>query len=90
MAIPQRDKTSPWPFVAMVGMAGCLFLYAASGLLAPWYGVLVLLVIWLGLFVVVTRWWTPHPRRTLLLPVAALALWFVVLTLGEVLLDWTA
>jgi len=66
MAIPQRDKASPWPFVAMVGMAGCFFLYAASGLLAPWYGVALLLAIWVALFVVATRWWTPHPRRTLL------------------------
>lgn len=90
MAIPQRETTSPWPFVAMVGMAGCFFLYAASGLLAPWYGVVLLLAIWVALFVVATRWWTPHPRRTLLLPVIALVVWFGVLTLGELVLDWTA
>ena len=43
MAIPQGHQASPWPFVAMMGMAGCFFLYAASGLLAPWYGVVLLL-----------------------------------------------
>ena len=90
MAIPQGHKASPWPFVAMIGMAGCLFLYAASGLLAPWYGVMVLLVIWVVLFVVATRWWTPHPKRTLLLPLIAVVVWFAVLTAGEVLFDWTA
>ena len=90
MAIPQRDRASPWPFVAMVGMAGCLFLYAASGLLAPWHGVVLLLAIWVGLFVVATRWWTPHPRRTLLLPLVAIVVWFGVLTAGELLFDWTA
>jgi hypothetical protein len=74
----------------MMGMAGCFFLYAASGLLAPWYGVVLLLVIWVVLFVVATRWWTPHPKRTLLLPLIALAVWFGVLTAGEVLFDWTA
>ena len=48
MAIPQGHKASPWPFIAMMGMAGCFFLYAASGLLAPWYGVVLLLLIWAG------------------------------------------
>ena len=42
------------------------------------------------LFVVATRWWTPHPKRTLLLPLVAIVVWFGVITLGEVLLDWTA
>jgi uncharacterized membrane protein YjjP (DUF1212 family) len=90
VAIPQRDRASPWPFVAMVGMAGCFFLYAASGLLAPWYAVVALMLVWLLLFVVATRWWTPHPKRTLLLPVVAVVLWFGVLTLGGALLGWTA
>ena len=27
MAIPQGHKASPWPFLAMIGMAGCFFLY---------------------------------------------------------------
>jgi len=90
MAIPQGHKASPWPFLAMIGMAGCFFLYAVSGLLAPWYGVALLLAIWVVLFVVACRWWTPHPKRTLLLPLIAVALWFGVLTLGEVLFDWTA
>jgi hypothetical protein len=74
----------------MVGMAGCFFLYAASGLLAPWYGVVLLLAIWVGLFVVATRWWTPHPRRTLLLPLVAIVVWFAVLYVGEAVFDWTA
>jgi len=74
----------------MMGMAGCFFLYAASGLLAPWYGVVLLLVIWVVLFVVATRWWTPHPKRTLLLPLIAVVVWFGVLTAGEAFFDWTA
>ncbi len=90
MAIPQREKASPWPFLAMIGMAGCFFLYAVSGLLAPWYGVVLLMVVWVVLFVTATRWWTPHPRRTLLLPLIAVAVWFGVLTAGEALFDWTA
>ena len=90
MAIPQGHKASPWPFLAMIGMAGCFFLYAVSGLLAPWYGVALLLAIWAVLFVVACRWWTPHPKRTLVLPLIAVAVWFAVLTIGEALFDWTA
>ena len=40
------NATSPWPFVGMAGMACVFFLYAASGLLAPWWAVVVLLVLW--------------------------------------------
>ena len=90
MAIPQGHRASPWPFVAMIGMAGCFFLYAVSGLVAPWYGVVFLMLLWVLLFVQATRWWTPHPKRTLLIPLVAIALWFAVLTLGEALFGWTA
>ena len=90
MAIPQRHRASPWPFVAMMGMAGCFFLYAASGLLAPWWGVVLLMLVWVALFLLATRWWTPHPQRTLLVPLIAVIVWFAVLYLGEALFDWTA
>lgn len=91
MAIAERgDKASPWPFVAMIGMAAAFFLYAASGLLAPWYAVVVLLLVWLALFVVACRWFTRRPRLSVVLPVVAVAVWFSVLVLGEALLGWTA
>ena len=90
MAIPQRHQASPWPFVAMIGMAGCFFLYAASGLFAPWWGAVLLMLFWVVLFVVATRWWTPHPRRTMLLPLVAVVVWFAVLVLGGAVLDWNA
>ena len=87
---PRSDKASPWPFVGMAGMAAAFFLYAASGLVAPFWAVVGLLGLWLVMFVLACRWWTPHPKRTLLVPLIALVVWFAVLTLGEVLLDWTA
>ena len=90
MAIPQGHRASPWPFVAMMGMAGTFFLYAVSGLLAPWYGVVLLLLVWVVLFVIACRWWTPHPKLMLMLPAIAVEIWFAVLVLGEALFDWTA
>lgn len=90
MAIPQGDRASPWPFVGMTGMAATFFLYAVSGLVAPWWGVVVLMVVWVMLFVVACRWWTPHPKRMLLLPVLATVIWFAGLNAGGLWLGWTA
>lgn len=87
---PVAEKISPWPFVGMAGMAGTFFLNAASGLLAPWYGVVVLLLVWLGLLLLGFRWWTPHPVRLALLPVVSLVVWFGIVIAGDVWLNWTA
>jgi hypothetical protein len=90
VAIPQGNRASPWPFVAMMGMAGTFFLYGASGLVAPWYGVVLLMLFWVVLFVVACSWWTPHPKRMIWLPLVAVVVWFAVLTGGAALFDWTA
>lgn len=94
MATPDRPhgsvETSMWPFVGMAGMAAALFLYAASGLVAPWWAVTLLLALWLVAFVVATRWWTRHPRRLVVLPVALVVLWFAALNAGARWLGWTA
>ena len=71
-------------------MAAALFLYAASGLVAPWWGVVLLLIIWLVLFVVGCLWWTPHPKRLPFLAVLAVVLWFAVVTAGAAWFGWTA
>lgn len=88
MAIVERERASPWPFVAMAGMAGCFFLYAASVLLAPWWAVVALLAFWAGLLVLACRWFTRRPRLSVVLPVVALVVWWAVLVLGAALLDW--
>ena len=92
MATKRRNPqaTSPWPFVGMAGMAAAFFLYAASGLVAPWWGVVVLLLVWFTLFVTACRWWTRHPTRLLWLPVVALVIWFAALNAGGAWLGWSA
>jgi hypothetical protein len=87
---PRTDKASPWPFVGMAGMAAAFFLYAASGLVAPLWGVALLIGLWLVMFVLACLWWTPHPKRVLLLPVVAILLWFALVSAGGYFLDWTA
>lgn len=72
----------------MAGMACTFFLYAASALVAPWWAVVVLLLVWLFLFVVACAWWTPHPGRLPWLALATAALWFAAVLGGAFLLGW--
>ena len=64
--------------------------YASSGLLAPGWAVLALLVLWALLgwaaYLVHRRW----GALSALVPLLTLGLWFAVLTLGEQALGWTA
>lgn len=85
-----RNATSPWPFVALAGMATAFFPYAASGLVAPAYGVVLLLLVWLVLFVLCCLWFTRHPKLTLVLPVVAFVILFAVVYAGGRWLGWTA
>lgn len=76
--------------VTTAGMLVALWLYSVSGLVAPPWAVVLLLIVWLVLAVVAVR---VHRRRgawSLLVPVAAVALWFAVLGLGDAVLGWTA
>lgn len=74
----------------MAGMACTFFLNAVSGLLAPWYAVVALLALWVALLLVGFRWWTPHPVRLALLPLASLLLWFGIVIAGRAWLHWGA
>jgi hypothetical protein len=90
----RRRATAPkavsaWPFVGMSLMAAAFFLYAASGLVAPWWGVVALLAVWLVLFVLCCAWWTPHPRRLVGVAVGAMVFWFCALTAGGAFLGWS-
>ena len=70
-----------------------VFPYAASGLLVPIWGIVVLYALWLALAVVLVRLLRGEQRRPMLaplVPVAALTVWFAVVTAGEALFDWTA
>ena len=82
---------------ALVGvvlhLAVGVFPYAASGLVVPLWGVVVLYGCWLALAVVLIRLLRGPDRRPLVapaVPLVALAVWFAFVTLGEALLGWTA
>jgi hypothetical protein len=66
------------------------FFVAASGLLAPAWAVVLLLAIWVTLLWAIVRLRRRTPLGVLLVPFAMAGILYLVLTLGERLLDWTA
>jgi hypothetical protein len=90
-------STATWPasrVLALIGLVLYLgsgvFPYLASGLVAPLWGIAVLWAGWLvGLWITVLL----LRRRSawaLAMPVAALAFWWIIITIGETVFDWTA
>jgi hypothetical protein len=82
-ARPQRGS-----FIGMAGMAMVLFLILASGTVIPWWGLVVLSLVWVGALVQGARWFMTRPGLVMALPVGMLVLWLVVLFGGATLLDW--
>jgi hypothetical protein len=64
--------------------------YAASGLLAPLWAVIALLVVWLLLAIAAWRLLRTAPRWVPAVPVAAAIVWFAALSAGETFLGWSA
>jgi hypothetical protein len=77
-------------FIGLAGHLAVLIWYAASGLVAPLWAVIGLLVIWVALLVVGLRLWRTRPSWMLAVPVVAVVIWFGVISAGERFLDWTA
>ena len=67
-----------------------LIFYASSGLLAPGWAVILLLLVWLALLVVAIQLLRiRRPVWVLLVPVVAWLIWFGALSAGEAWLGWT-
>lgn len=71
----KRQQVSPVPFVGMGALACLLFLYGASILFLPWWGVLVLYVVWVPLFLRAVRSFTPRPRAVLVMAGLGVLAW---------------
>ena len=76
--------------LAMAALLVIGYYYLASGLVAPLWAVVGLMIIWVALVVLGIRWFRSHPWRLVALPVIAVLVWLGALTLGERLLGWTA
>ena len=65
--------------------------YAAAGLLAPLWAVIVLWIIWLGMTVWAFRLArSGTPLWTLAVPLIDIAIFFAAISAGEAFLGWTA
>ena len=77
-------------FIGMAGMAAMLFIVLASGLLAPWWAVTLLTLVWLVLFVLGARWFMSRPWWVAALPVVMALIWVGTISVGAALLGWNA
>jgi hypothetical protein len=78
---------------ALVGIAAhvaTVFLYLASGLVAPLAGVLFLLAGWAVLLVTAIRLRRSRPWLAAVTPLASIGFWAAVLTFGNWVFGWTA
>lgn len=76
--------------LGVLGLVAALPFYLASGLVAPLWAIVALLVVWVVLAFCALRWFTRRPWLVLALPFVAAGVWFGAVTLGEQLLDWQA
>ena len=76
--------------LAVLAHLGAGIFYAAAGLVAPLWAVLLLWALWLVLLWVLVRVWRRRPLLSLVVPVVAIALFFAAISAGEAFLDWTA
>ncbi|MBO3749674.1 hypothetical protein J5X84_26645 [Streptosporangiaceae bacterium NEAU-GS5] len=77
-------------WIGLVGHLCTLPFFAASGLVAPLWAIIVLLVVWAALLAAAI--WAVRARSPwgLLTPIVAIGVWFGTISAGEALLDWTA
>lgn len=78
------------PWVGIGAMVVVLPFYLASGLLAPFWAVALLMTCWMLFVYLGLRLRRSRPWLVLFLPVVAFAWWFLVLSAGEAWLGWTA
>jgi len=83
---PLWAKVLGWIGIAAHLVVG--YLYLASGLVAPTYGIIILWVIWAALLALAIVMLRRSPAWTLLIPLVALGVLYGGIALGESLLGW--
>ena len=91
-----NTMTNPPPWARIVGWLGLaghavmLLWYAASGLVAPTWAVLALLVVWAVLLVAAIRLRRTRPALVPIVPLVAALVWLGAVSAGDAWLGWTA
>ena len=80
------DRVGPW--IATIGLFAILWLVVSTTLYAPWWGVVVHLVVLACFAVRLARRAPVAPSSTVWIPVLALLAWVAVNAVGVGLLGW--
>jgi len=83
----QLDRSGPW--IAVVGLCMVLWCSVSTGLFAPWWGVAIAFALLIPQIWLVAKWARPHPRRTIVVPVAGLLVWAGYAWLGAEVWGWS-
>lgn len=87
----KTGRNGPWIALATaVLQVAALLPYAVSGLVAPTYGVVLLLALGAGLTVLAAVVVRRRGAVALAVPVLTFVTWIAVVTFGDVALGWTA
>jgi hypothetical protein len=88
MAAIGLRQVASWVGVAVLVLV--IWPYAFIGLVAPWWMVPVMLVVWALLLAAALANFKERPFLVLAMPVIALVIWVAVVSAGDVWFDWTA
>lgn len=74
----------------MVGLVSVLFMIVTTPLVTatPWWAVVLLVVVWLGVLLLAVSWFVRRPRMLPLLAVVMMLVWFAAIVLGARYLTW--
>lgn len=82
---PRTGPQGPPPrsgFVGMAALACLLFCYLAAAPYVAWWLTVGLVLLWVALFAVATRWFVRRPRRVPWLAVGGFVVWFAAVALA--------
>lgn len=82
------DRSGPW--IGVAGLFVLLWIAVASSQFAPWWGVVLFVVLLIPGAVLVSRWARPYPKRAAWVPVGNLAVWAIITALGLSFWGWKA
>ena len=86
---PRRYRAYAWVGLLVHVFLG-FFPYAATGLMAPPYGVAIAFLGWGILLGVIIRFWRTRPKLIVWVPLIDVLYWAALITFGDVVLGWGA
>lgn len=84
------DLTRSGPWVAVVGLVVLVWLAISTSVYAPWWGVVLHLLVLVPIAVWVSRWARTRPVACTFVPVAGLPVLAVVTAIGVTVGGWSA